>query len=172
LIGRSPKLGGTLQVAGVDAIGQPRRLQKISTAARIGKYIDLEPRHSVTQALLDRTAYEGLRRTDADRSYRRAAEILELKVADDELVEDLSRYQQSLFAVALACLRENTLLVLDDADRGLNIGDQVRLYQALDALIDATGTTVVVSSVEPASIPADASAVELPAAGTTKMHSR
>ncbi|HEY9291712.1 MAG TPA: ATP-binding cassette domain-containing protein, partial [Microlunatus sp.] len=172
LIGRARGVRGSLRVAGLDAFAEPRQLHKISTAARIDALIDIEPRHSVSDAVRERAAIEGLRRSAAEQSFREAAEILQLAAPLDQLVEELPSYHQTLLAVALACLRPNTLLVLDDADHGLCLDGQHRLYSALGSLIAETGSTVIVSTVEPTTIPYDAVGIQLPAPGVAEEHSR
>ena len=165
LIGRTRPIGGSLRVAGLDAYARSRALRKISTAARIGSFVDLEPRHSVRDARRDRAAFEGLG-DSAERRYSEACDALELKVPDESLIEDLSRLQQTQLTLALAAQQSSTLIVLDDADRGLNLADQDQLYRSIDALIDSTGSTVVVTSVEPESIPDHATRIPLPAPGS------
>ncbi|QDP94948.1 ATP-binding cassette domain-containing protein [Microlunatus elymi] len=165
MIGRSRGVRGSLRVAGVDAFAEPRKLHKISTAARIADRVDVEPRHSVHDALRERAAIEGLRNSVAGQRFREVADILQLSAPLDHLVEELPTYHRTLLAVALACLRPNTLLVLDDADRALCVDDQHRLYSALGSLVAETGTTMIVSTVEPSTVPYDAVRVRLPAAG-------
>lgn len=166
LIGRTRPIGGSLRVAGLDAYARSRALRKISTAARIGSFVDLEPRHSVRDARRDRAAFEGLGDSDAERRYSEACDALQLKVPDESLIEDLSRLQQTQLTLALAAQQSSNLIVLDDADRGLNLADQDQLYRSIDALIDSTGSTVVVTSVEPESIPDHAARIPLPAPGS------
>ena len=165
LIGRARGVRGSLRVAGLDAFTRPRELHKISTAARIADVITTEPRHSVIDALRERAAIEGLGTSTAEQRFREAAEVLALSAPLDHLVEELPRYHQTLLSVALARLRPYTVLVLDDADHGLPLDDQHRLYSALGSLIAETGSTVIVSTVEPATIPYDAVGIQLPAPG-------
>ena len=68
------------------------------------------------------------------------------------LVDDLSAYDRALLCVALALVRPADLVLLDDADRALDVADQRRLLDALGRLC-AAGQTVVVSTTEAASLP-------------------
>jgi ABC-2 type transport system ATP-binding protein len=172
LTGRGSQLIGTLEVTGLDAIGQARRLRAVTSVARIGTLIDLEPRHTVADAIDERAAIDGLSRSTAADSYGRLAALLDLRVQPDDLIGTLDGYHQALLAVILASLRPSELVVLDDVDRGLPVADQRRLFAALVRLITATGTGIVASTTEPETIPDDAVPVQLPPAGTPAQHGR
>jgi ABC-type multidrug transport system ATPase subunit len=162
LIGRAPKLHGRLQVAGYDALRPGKALRQITTAARIATVVDVEPKHSIRDAVADRAVIDGISNGPARRTFTDLTDRLALDVAADDLVEDLDAYRQTLLALILAALRPSKLLVLDDLDRGLNLDDQDRLYDAIGRLMDYTGSTVVISTVEAASIPDHAEVITLP----------
>lgn len=166
LIGRAGGIAGSLQVAGHDALRPTRALRDITTAARIGTVVDLEPKHSVADALADRAATDGLRTAAARTRYAELAETLSLRLSPTTLVEQLDALHRTVLSLALAALRPSTLIVLDDAHRGLDLDDQRRLYQTIRALMTHTGSTVVVSTVEASTVPDDAVVIDLPAPGS------
>lgn len=168
LVGRFTGLRGRLQVAGLDAGTQSRRLRRVSTAARIGSFVDLEPKHSIADAVAERAAVEGLRRRQAENSYGQLASVLDLEPEPDRLIEELDGYQRTALSVILASLRPSTVLVLDDAHRDLNIAGQRRLLVGLDRLATQTSTTIVVSSIETTPIPYDAVRIWLPTPGASR----
>jgi ABC-type multidrug transport system ATPase subunit len=172
LTGRGSGVRGSLQVAGLDAAVDAKQLRMITSVARIGTVVDLEPRHTIADAIAERAAVEGLRRAAAADAYAGLAELLELEAATTGLIEDLTGYQQTVLAVALAALRPTELIVLDDAERDLRLADQRRLYAALGRLTAATGMTVVASTIESETIPDTAVEVLLPPAGIPAQHDR
>ncbi|SDS60187.1 ATP-binding cassette domain-containing protein [Microlunatus soli] len=168
LIGRAGGVGGSLRVAGHDALHGSKKLRSITTAARIGSIVDAEPKHSVADAIADRAAVDGIRTGRARSTFDELADVLELRVSPDQLVEELDSYQRSTLELALAALRPSTLMVLDDLDRGLGVADQDRLYRAIIRLMAHTGSTVVASTVEPDTIPYDAVTIDLPPPGPNR----
>lgn len=168
MVGRFGAFRGRLEVAGLDAYSQSRQLRTISTAARIGTFVDLEPKHSIEDALAERAAIEGLPRPQAAGTYQRLMSIFDLDLDPGELIDDLDGYHRTALTVVLAMLRPSTVLVLDDAHRDLNTDDQRRLLTGLVGLALETSTTIVVSSVETTTIPYDAVRIALPAAGVSR----
>ncbi len=165
MTGRATGITGHLQVAGLDAVARPRRLLRITGVARISTIVDLERRHTIAAAISERAAAEGISRGAARRRYATLAELLELSAPATTVVDELDGYQLTALAVVLAALRDSELVVLDDADRGLDVADQRRLWASLERLIRATGVTVVAATNETHTIPDDAVGVRLPAAG-------
>ena len=84
------------------------------------------------------------------------------------LVGDLSSLDRTLLTVALATLRPAELVVLDDAQRGLDAEQLGRLMTGLVGLVEA-GTCVVVSVLEEAVLPeaSDRHRLERPPAETS-----
>lgn len=171
LIGRAPKLQGRLDVAGYDALHPGRALRRITTAARIAAVVDVEPKHSIRDALADRAVIDGISTASARHTFSELTDLLGLDAPADDLVEDLDAYRQTLLALTLAALRPSKLIVLDDLERGLSLDDQDRLYVAIGQLMDHTGSTVVVSTTEPGSIPEHAEVIDLPSPGTGRADS-
>lgn len=168
MVGRFTGLRGRLEVAGLSANKQSRRLRKITTAARIGTFVDLEPKHSITNAVAERAAVEGLLRAEAVEVYERLTESVELDLDPGRLIEDLDGYQRTTLTIVLGLLRPSRVLVLDDVHRDLTIDDQCRLLTELVSLSARTSTTIVVSSVETTTIPYDAVRIALPTPGTAR----
>ena len=168
MVGRFAGFRGRLEVAGFDAHQQSRQLRKITTAARIGTFVDLEPKHSIANALAERAAIEGLALDEATEVYDRLAEALELDLDPGRLIEDLDGYRRTALTIVLALLRPSRVLVLDDIHRDLNTDDQRRLLAELADLAARTSTTIVVSSVETTTIPYGAVRITLPTPGTAR----
>ncbi|GAB3919684.1 hypothetical protein GCM10011575_36740 [Microlunatus endophyticus] len=170
IVGRFTGVRGRIEVAGLDADRQSRQLRKITTVARLGSFVDLEPKHSITDALAERAAIEGIRLRQAERVYDELADLLDLDLDPGQLIDDLDGYQRAALTVILAMLRPSSVLVLDDAHRDLTIDDQHRLLGRLVDLAGRTATTIVVSTVEPTTIPYEAVRIDLPELGKTRTH--
>lgn len=168
LVGRFAGFRGRLQVAGFDATKQSRRLRKITTAARIGSFVDLEPKHSIGNALAERAAIEGLPPNEAIDAYDRLAAALDPDLDPGRLIDDLDGYQRTALTIVLSMLRRSRVLVLDDVHRDLNTDDQRRLLSELVGLAGRTSTTIVVSTLENTTIPYDAVRITLPNPGPTR----
>lgn len=173
LVGRFAGFRGRLEVAGLDAHKQSRRLRKITAAARIGTFVDLEPKHSISNALAERAAIEGLRLDEATEAYAQLAEALDLDLDPGRLIDDLDGYQRSALTIVLSMLRPSKVLVLDDIHRNLNTDDQRRLLTELADLAARTSTTIVVSTIETTTIPTTtipygAVRITLPNPGSTR----
>ncbi|QGN34130.1 ATP-binding cassette domain-containing protein [Microlunatus sp. Gsoil 973] len=167
MVGRFAGFRGRLQVAGLDAHSASRQLRMISTAARIGSYVDLEPKHTIADAVTERAAIEGLRGHQAEARFERFAHLVDLDLDPEDLIDDLDGYHRTMLTVGLAMLRPSRVLVLDDAHRDLNTADQRRLLGGLVDLAASTTTTIVTSSVESTTIPYDAVRITLPSPGTS-----
>ncbi|WP_161605988.1 ATP-binding cassette domain-containing protein [Microlunatus speluncae] len=152
LAGRMPGWTGALRVGGHDAARESRAVRRISAVARIGSMIDLEPRHTVGEAITERALIDGMSPRAAGQTVHRAARELELRLADDTLVERLPAVDRTILAVLLATVRPAELVIIDDVDRGLDAGQQARVWSVLDALT-ADHTTVLASTVHPETVP-------------------
>lgn len=148
LAGRMAGPTGQLTVGDADALAQPRRVRAITTVARIGGLIDLEPRHRVVDAISDRCGSDGLRRSRARRAFDATSAALEVEFGPKQLIGDLDMLHQSLLTAILATLRPSRLVVFDDLHRGLRVDDQDLLATALHRLTE-NGLTIIASSIEP-----------------------
>lgn len=172
LVGRFKGFDGRLEVAGFDADKQSRHLRKITTAARIGSFVDLEPQHSINNAVAERAAIDGLSMARASTAYDRLATELEVDLEPGRLIGSLDGYHRTALNVVLAMLKPSKVLVVDDLHRDLNIDDQRLLLGRLTDLAVRTSTTIVVSTVEATTIPYEAVRVSIPAPGTPTTSSR
>jgi ABC-type multidrug transport system ATPase subunit len=138
----------------------PRALRAVSSVARLATLVQPEGQLSVAESVVERALIEGVRSADADRAMASAEEVLDVTFDRSRLVDHLDGYERTLLCVALAAIRPADLVTLDDADRGLDVDDQRRLLGALSRLA-ATGPAVLVSTTEPAAVPASAARVPL-----------
>lgn len=148
LAGRMAGLSGDLRVAGHDALARPRQVRAITSVARVGGLIELEPRHRVVDAVRDRAGTDGLPRRRAQRTFDSACTALNVAFGPKQLIGDLDVLHRGLLAAVLATLRPTQLLVFDDLQHGLRVDDQDLLAAALLQLTEG-GITVVASSIEP-----------------------
>lgn len=148
LAGRMAGLTGQLTVGEQDALHRPRRVRDITSVARIGGLIDLEPRHRVVDAISDRAGADGIRRSRARRAFDTTCAQLEVEVGPKQLIGDLDMLRRGVLAAVLATLRPSRLLLFDDLQHGLRVDDQDLLATALQRLTD-NGLTVIASSTEP-----------------------
>jgi ABC-type multidrug transport system ATPase subunit len=146
----------------------PRALRAVTSVARLATLVQPEGQLSVGESIVERALIDGVPSADAERAMASAEEVLEVTFDRTRLVDHLDGYDRTLLCVALAGIGPADLVVLDDADRGLDVDDQRRLLGALSRLA-ATGPAVLVSTTDPAAVPASAAVVPLgpqPAAAT------
>lgn len=152
---------GALRVAGQDAIRHPRRVRANSSVARIATLIALEPQLTVTDAITERALIDGVATRKSGKRIAELEAIVEHRFDRDRLISELSAFDQTLLAVCLACLRPARLTVLDDADLGLTLDEQRRLFAAVLSLTH-TGPAVVIATRELSTVPTGTPAVCLP----------
>ena len=140
---------------------RPADLRRETSVARLGTLVGLEDQLSVAESTTERALVDGVQRADAESALVAAEEAFGVSFGRDRLVQDLGAYEQTLLAVALATARPAELVVLDDADRALDVADQQRLYAALGRFC-ATGPCVLAASAEAAAVPAGTLVVPLP----------
>ena len=163
LTGRMSGVRGGLAVDGIDAVADARRVRAVTSVARIDTMIDLEGRLTVGESVTERALIERVPTAEAAARMAALAAQLDLPDDPDRLVDDLDALDRTVFAVALARLRPAVVTVLDDADRGLTVAEQHRLYDALETLA-GDHTAIVVSTREPAALPRRTPVVDLSAA--------
>jgi ABC-type multidrug transport system ATPase subunit len=139
---------------------RPRALRAVTSVARLASLVQPEAQLSVGESIEERMLVDGVQRADAERAMARAEDILEVTFGRSRLVGQLDAYDEALLCVALATISPSRLVVLDDADRGLDLDDQRRLLAALGRLA-ATGPALLVSTTNPAAVPASATVVRL-----------
>jgi ABC-2 type transport system ATP-binding protein len=150
--GRMRGVTGTVRLGERAARSRPRDLRAHTAVARLATLVEPEGRLTVGESVTERALVDGVAADAAARAVARAEETVGTTFDRSLLVDDLSAYDRALLCVALALVRPADLVLLDDADRALDVADQRRLLDALGRLC-ATGQTVVVSTTEAASLP-------------------
>ena len=158
--GRMAGLTGTVGL-GDRTRTRPAELRRCTSLARLATLVGPEDRLTVAESLTERALIDGVRVADAEKAVALAEQAFALAFPRERLVEELGAYERALLCVALAVVRPAELVLLDDADRGLDVADQVRLYAALERLC-ATGPTVLVTTTELAAVPAGVAVIPLP----------
>ncbi len=155
LAGRMRGWTGRCRVAGYDAATQIATLRDRSSVARISDLVDLEPRLTVAESITERALIDAMPLPRAGERFDASCAALgELDLSRKTLVGDLSSLDRTLLTVALATLRPAELVVLDDAQRGLDGEQLARLMTGLVGLVE-TGTAVVISVLDAAVLPPD-----------------
>ena len=159
--GRMRGTTGSVRLGDRSLSTRPADLRRATSVARLGTVVQLEEQLSVAESTTERALVDGVQRADAEAALAAAEEAFGVTFPRDRLVQDLGAYEQTLLAVALATARPAELVVLDDADRSLDVADQQRLYAAL-ARLCATGPSILAASAEAAAVPAGTPVVPLP----------
>ena len=165
LAARGSRLDGRLRIAGIDASRHRGRVRALTSVARIGTAIDLEPNHSIATALRERAATDGIPMRIAWQAFAGLSRSLGLSTAPHQLVGDLGAVDQSLLAVAFAAVRRSLLLVIDDVDRGLDLAGQAAILARLDRFAYATGVAVIASTIDRPTVGRGVPIVQLPLPG-------
>ena len=156
--GRMRGLTGTIRLDSRPV--RPRALRAVTSVARLASLVQPEAQLSVGESIVERTLLDGVQSADADRAMAIAEDVLEVTFDRSRLVDQLDAYDRALLCVALATIRPTELVVLDDADRGLDVDDQRRLLAALGRLA-GTGPALLASTTQPAAAPASAAVLRL-----------
>lgn len=131
----------------LDGSPDPKRMRSLTAVARVGEFIDLEPRLTVAEALAERCLMDGVPYQDGRRRFGEAAAMLGMTLEPRTLVEDLPGRGVTRLAVALACVRPSHLIVLDDLERDLDSVEQEDLLRHLTALA-VDGPSILVATVD------------------------
>lgn len=131
----------------LDGSADPKRLRSLTAVARVGEFVDLEPRLTVAEALGERCLIDGVTEQEGRRRFEEAAAVLGMTLDPHMLVEDLPGRGVTRLAVALACVRPSHLVVLDDLERDLDSAEQEDLLRHLVELA-AAGPSVLVATVD------------------------
>jgi ABC-type multidrug transport system ATPase subunit len=158
--GRLREATGDGRFAHVHLVRDARAVRRRTAVARIADLVDLEPRLTVDESITERALIEGVSVRAAERAVRDLSAAFGVDLPRRSLVEDLSQLDRGRFALALAGVRPAELVVFDDVDRGLDPGDQARLYAAL-LQVAAGGPAVLASTTAVEAVPADAVLIDL-----------
>lgn len=158
--GRMRDLTGSVRLH--DRAGtRPRDLRAVTAVARLSTLVEPEGQLTVGESITERALIDGVEDAEAERAVAEVEELLGVALDRTLLVDQLAAPERTLLCVALALVRPAELVVLDDADRSLDLAAQRRLFDALAALA-ATGRTLLVSTTEDAAVPPTATLVRLP----------
>jgi ABC-2 type transport system ATP-binding protein len=134
---------GTLRVAGVDALAEPKRVRQVIGLA--GQYASVEPAMSGTENLVMVARLFGL---DAREAKRAAAEVLEqlgLADAGDRLVRTYSGGMRRRLDLGASLVGRPQLLLLDEPTTGLDPRSRLELWDAIRTLVES-GTDVLLTT--------------------------
>ena len=143
LAGLCPADGGTVQVAGLEARTQGRRIRQLMGVVTQQDGLDNEL--NVRQNLESFGYLCGLSRRH---SARRAAEVLaffSLAARSEAAVDDLSGGMKRRLAIARALMIEPQVIVLDEPTTGLDPHSRSQVWEKL-AELKARGVTVLMST--------------------------
>lgn len=160
LAGRMRAWTGALRVGGRDAARESRAVRRISSVARIDTMIDLEPQHTVGEAITERALIDDVAPRSAAMIVNRSAREYGLELDDSMLIGRLPALDRAILTALLATVRAADLVVFDDADRGLDPAEQATLLSVLAGLGEDF-TTVVASTVHPDAAPAGTTLIPL-----------
>jgi ABC-type cobalamin/Fe3+-siderophores transport system ATPase subunit len=158
--GRMRGTTGAVRLGRHGAATRPKDLRAVTSVARLATLVEPEGQLSVAESITERALLDGVRVAEATAAVARAEGVLGLRFGRERLVDDLGAYERSLLCVALALVRPAELVVLDDADRSLDLYDQERLLAALVRLCD-TGPTVLAATTEAVAVPPGAVVIPL-----------
>ncbi|GAB3765409.1 ATP-binding cassette domain-containing protein [Microlunatus parietis] len=166
LAGRMRGWTGALRIGGRDAARESRAVRRISSVARIDTMIDLEPQHTVGEAITERALIDDVAPRSAAMIIHRSAREYGLQLDDGALIGRLPALDRAVLTALLATVRAADLVIFDDADRGLDPAEQAELLSVLAGLcsLDDQGsdfTTVVASTVHADAAPAGTTLIPL-----------
>lgn len=158
--GRLKGVTGSVRLGGRAARTRSGDLRRRTAVARVATLVGPEDSLTMAESVIERALIDGVHPARAEAVFAAAEETLAVTFPRSVLVAELGAYEQALLCVALAGMRPADLVVLDDADHGLDVASQTRMFEALQRLC-VTGWTVLVASTEPAAVPAGATVVAL-----------
>lgn len=160
LTGRMRGVTGELVIDGHDALRHPRRVQKLTSVARLDELITPEGSLSLEDCITERTLADAAPARSRLANYLHVAQLMGLKAPRGTLYGRLSPADQARAALALASIRPASMIVFDDVDRETTLAEQELLWQGLQG-IAAEGVTVVASTSERAAVPPGVTTIEM-----------
>ncbi|SEG97607.1 ABC transporter [Saccharopolyspora kobensis] len=156
LSGRLPLITGYLDVSGHVLPAQAKAVRQLIRPARLRPGYELEEKHRVREAILERRLISGA----SDRSIDAALDLLGLAPDRSALIDELHPADRLLLAVALAIAPSPAGILVDDVDVGLPLPSRARVWAALHE-VTRTGMTVLASAADAPS--GDVEVIHLPA---------
>ncbi len=143
IAGLETPLTGSITVAGMDVIEQPREVHRVMgyLSDFFGLYQDL----TVARCLEYAAASQGLPQADIPAAIARTAQRLNLSDQLQQISSGLSRGQRQRVAIGQAIIHQPKLLLLDEPASGLDPEARASLA-ALFRQLQADGMTLLVSS--------------------------
>ncbi|MDA3648560.1 ATP-binding cassette domain-containing protein [Saccharopolyspora indica] len=156
LSGRLPLITGYLDVSGHVLPAQAKAVQQLIRPARLRPGYELEDKHRVREAILERRLISGATESSIDA----ALDLVGLAPDRSALVDELHAADRLLLAVALAIAPSPAGILVDDVDVGLPLPSRARVWAALRE-VTRTGMTVLASAADAPS--GDVEVIHLPA---------
>nr|WP_235694830.1 sugar ABC transporter ATP-binding protein [Cutibacterium acnes] len=134
---------GKISRAIVDGIGHVPEERKSQ-----GLVLDASVNENLGYATMKSTSHAGLvDRSGQRRRAQNVAEKLRVRMASlDQPVRNLSGGNQQKVVIGRWILADLSILLLDEPTRGVDVGAKVEIYQLINAVTDAGGAVLMVSS--------------------------
>nr|WP_276535114.1 sugar ABC transporter ATP-binding protein [Cutibacterium acnes] len=134
---------GKISRAIVDGIGHVPEERKLQ-----GLVLDASVNENLGYATMKSTSHAGLvDRSGQRRRAQNVAEKLRVRMASlDQPVRNLSGGNQQKVVIGRWILADSSILLLDELTRGVDVGAKVEIYQLINAVTDAGGAVLMVSS--------------------------
>ena len=134
---------GKISRAIVDGIGHVPEERKSQ-----GLVLDASVNENLGYATMKSTSHAGLvDRSGQRRRAQNVAETLRVRMASlDQPVRNLSGGNQQKVVIGRWILADSSILLLDELTRGVDVGAKVEIYQLINAVTDAGGAVLMVSS--------------------------
>lgn len=116
LTGRLTNVSGHLEIAGTDAIAQPREAMKCAGVARIGDYIAPEDRLTVRESLYERCFLDGIPVAKGKERAEQLEQLAGYRLDRSMEIADLTPVERAVASVGLAMLHPTKVVVIDDVD--------------------------------------------------------
>ncbi len=134
---------GTLRVAGIDALADPKRVRQVIGLA--GQYASVEPAMTGRENLEMVARLFGFDRGAARRSAGEVLERLDLADAGNRLVRTYSGGMRRRLDLGASLVGQPRLLLLDEPTTGLDPRSRMDLWDAIRGLV-ASGTDVLLTT--------------------------
>ena len=134
---------GKISRAIVDGIGHVPEERKSQ-----GLVLDASVNENLGYATMKSTSHAGLvDRSGQRRRAQNVAEKLRVRMASlDQPMRNLSGGNQQKVVIGRWILADSSILLLDELTRGVDVGAKVEIYQLINAVTDAGGAVLMVSS--------------------------
>jgi daunorubicin resistance ABC transporter ATP-binding subunit len=135
--------GGTLRVAGIDALAHPKGVRQVIGLA--GQYASVEPAMTGRENLVMVARLFGLGKAEATDAATAVLDRLGLADAGDRLVRDYSGGMRRRLDLGASLVGRPHLLLLDEPTTGLDPRSRQDLWDAIRGLV-ADGTDVLLTT--------------------------